>query len=284
MPSNASPVWLEVALNGAAGRQFQPKIPITPEEIIAEGVACAELGAAILHMHAYDADGAPTEDAEIYERIIEGIREKCDAIVYPTLALHGELAERMAPLEALAAKGLLEMGVVDPGSVNLTHRLQVTGDVGGFVYQNPDAHIKRGLEHAQAEGWRPAYAIYEPGFARLGAAWAEKYPQLKTPVYRFMVSDHLLFGLSPSVEAIDFYHWHISATAPGAPWMLSALDADITGVMDRALELGAHLRVGLEDAPFGSELGNVDLVEHALQRISASGRGLATPADIRAAG
>ena len=83
--------WLEVALNGGWGRHRQPGIPVTIENIVAEGVACAREGAAIVHVHAYDeASGRQRDDADAYARIIEGIRECCDCIVYPTIPLGGD--------------------------------------------------------------------------------------------------------------------------------------------------------------------------------------------------
>ena len=50
-------VWIEAALNGAWSRALQPGIPDTVEAIIAEGVACARAGAAIIHIHACDGGG-----------------------------------------------------------------------------------------------------------------------------------------------------------------------------------------------------------------------------------
>ena len=47
-------VWIEVALNGAWPRALQPNIPVTAAEIIAEGVACVNAGAAIVHAHTLD--------------------------------------------------------------------------------------------------------------------------------------------------------------------------------------------------------------------------------------
>ena len=47
-------VWIECALNGAWTRERQPAIPISRNAIIADGVAAAEAGAAIIHLHAYD--------------------------------------------------------------------------------------------------------------------------------------------------------------------------------------------------------------------------------------
>ena len=83
-------VWLEAALNGPWARALQPAIPITVGELVAEGIACAQAGAAIIHVHAYDErTGRQRDDAEIYRRIIEGIREEQDVIVYPTLPVMG---------------------------------------------------------------------------------------------------------------------------------------------------------------------------------------------------
>lgn len=278
-----SPVWLEVALNGAAGRQFQPGIPIRPEDIIAEGVDCVKAGASIVHLHVYDENGQPTEDPDIYSHVIEGIKAKCDAIVYPTLALNGSLEERFAPIKILMERGLLECGVIDPGSVNIAHRMHIEMGGGDFIYPNPTEHIREGLRLADEGGWRPAYAIYEPGFARLGAALAAKFPTLKTPIYRIMFTDNFLFGTPPSDIALQFYAKHLAETAPDAPWMISGLDADMERLIEPAIDQGAHVRVGLEDAPLGSTRSNLSYVEKAADLIQKSGKSLATARDVRAA-
>lgn len=276
-------LWLEVALNGAAGRAYQPLIPISVTEIIQEGIACAKAGASIVHLHAYDDTGKPCEDVDTYRRIIEGIKEHCDVIIYPTLSLTGSAEERHAPLIELAKLGLLEWGVIDPGSVNISHSLQVMSAADGIAYMNPDSHIRQGLELAARDNWRPAYAIYEPGFIRLGAAMAATITNIKTPIYRLMFSDNLLFGCKPSVEALNFYAGQLNETVPDAPWMLSGLDADISHIIKPAIELGAHIRVGLEDAPFGSQKSNVNQVEEAVDLIEKTGYSLAPIEEIRAA-
>ena len=59
--------WIEAALNGPWGRGLQPGIPVSPEEIIAEGIAAARAGAAIVHLHAYDPEtGRQNDDVETY--------------------------------------------------------------------------------------------------------------------------------------------------------------------------------------------------------------------------
>src|SRR5918992_1411902 len=97
--------WLEVALNGSWGKARQPAIPVSVHDIVAQGIACAREGAAIVHVHAYDeASGRQNDSAEVYARIIEGIRERIDCIVYPTIPFAREgttPVERFAGIEEL---------------------------------------------------------------------------------------------------------------------------------------------------------------------------------------
>jgi 3-keto-5-aminohexanoate cleavage enzyme len=44
-----------------------------------------------------------------------------------------------------------------------------------------------------------------------------------------------------------------------------------------------HVRVGLEDAPFGCEIGNAEQVEAAARAIENAGGSLATAAEVRIA-
>ena len=94
--------WLEVSLNGPWSRDRQPLIPISVAEIVEQGVACAQAGAAIIHVHAYDEHtGRQKDDADTYAAIIEGIREHVDVVVYPTLPFSGSSDSRK-PMSAQA--------------------------------------------------------------------------------------------------------------------------------------------------------------------------------------
>ena len=54
--------WLEVAQNGPWGKRRHPDLPVTVAEIVADGIACVEAGAAILHVHPYDEATGRQED------------------------------------------------------------------------------------------------------------------------------------------------------------------------------------------------------------------------------
>jgi uncharacterized protein (DUF849 family) len=283
-------VWIEAALNGPWSRKRQPGIPDSVQAIVGEGIECAAAGACIVHVHAYDGGGPQTFDWQVYARIIEGIRTKVDVPVYPSIPSAGigvgplptEAAERFAHVEALAERGLLEFAVVDPGSVNFTE-LAIGGDTPpAQTYLNPEAHVRHALAFAARYGFHPAYAIYEPGFTRAGAALA-RATGAKTPIYRLMFSETFAYGFPPKPWALAAHLALIEEEAPGAPWMIAGLGVDIRPLVGETVRRGGHVRVGLEDAPFGSTQTNRALVEEAVRLTRAAGGEPATVAEMRAA-
>jgi uncharacterized protein (DUF849 family) len=283
-------VWIEAALNGPWSRRRQPGIPDTVDAIVADGVACATAGACIVHVHAYDGGGPQTFDWQVYARIIEGIRTKIDVPVYPSIPSAGigtgplpsEAGARFAHIEALAARGLLEFAVVDPGSVNFTELSTDRDAPPTPTYLNPESHVRHALAFAVRYGFHPAYAIYEPGFTRAGAALARATGS-KTPIYRLMFSETFAYGFPPRPYALAAHVALLDEEAPGAPWMVAGLGVDIRPLISETVQRGGHVRVGLEDAPFGCAMTNSALVEEAARMICANGAEPATVAEMRAA-
>src|SRR5205085_1988707 len=138
---------------------------------------------------------------------IEGIRAEIDVPVYPSYPIipateaHGDAASRFAHIEALADRGLLEFAVIDPGSVNLSLATTTAGAKPAEIYRNPEAHIRHALDFAKRRGLPPAFAIYEPGFTRAGAALA-RATGVKPPIFRFMFSETFAFGFPPKPYAL----------------------------------------------------------------------------------
>jgi hypothetical protein len=82
--------------------------------------------------------------------ISEGIRNQVDVPVYPsyapiqTINIDGafhfaDAAVRFAHIEALAARGLIEFAVIDPGSVNFTLTATISGANPAGTYMNLEA-------------------------------------------------------------------------------------------------------------------------------------------------
>jgi uncharacterized protein (DUF849 family) len=287
----ATPVWLEVSLNGPWSRSKQPHIPVLADEIVDDAMRCVDAGASILHFHAYDpVTGRQRDDYDIYAPIIERIRAKADVICYPTLPFAGSVdsptpmtaEQRFAAVVKLLQAGLIEWAVVDPGSTHITHYDDIAKGKEGFIYANPESHIRYGLALAQKHRITPSYAIYEPGFMRLGAALHKAYPGAPTPIYRLMFSDHIAFGFPPVDWALEVYLKLLAQEAPTAPWMVAGLGVEIEPLIDLAVQRGGHVRVGLEDAPMGCALGNQALTQRAARRIVAAGGRLASTTEVRA--
>ncbi len=283
-------IWLEAALNGPWSRARQPEIPVTADEIVEQAVACANEGASIIHFHPYDPVTGRQRDAyEIYAPIIERIRSQVDVVCYGTLPFAGDVdalepmtaAQRFSAVDKLASSGLLEWSVVDPGSTNISTFTELPSGHEGFVYTNPESHIRHGLSLCRQHGLVPSYAIYEPGFMRLGAALKRCYPGVPQPVYRLMFSDTLSFGFPPKPWAIDAYLELLAEEDPEAPWMVAGLGAQVAPLIDEIVYRGGHVRVGLEDVPMGHRIGNVAQVRDARRRIEAAGARTATAAEVR---
>lgn len=282
-------MWLEVALNGAWTRGRQPGMPVTRAQIVEEAVACAEAGAAIVHVHAYDEDsGAPREAYEIYAPIFEDIRSRTDVICYPTVPMGPrpsagpeEARARYDVVERLARDGLIEWSVVDPGSVNLATVAELQAGADGFLYANSASDVRAGLALCREHRLVPSYAVYEPGFLRAGAVLHDAVPGVPRPVYRFMFSTGFTFGFPPTEWALDTFLRMLGAADPGSPWMVAGLGVELDRLWGAALALGGHLRVGLEDAPLGCPASNAELVLAAARAVQTAGRRLASAPEIR---
>jgi 3-keto-5-aminohexanoate cleavage enzyme len=283
-------VWIEAALKGGWSRALQPGIPDTVEAIIAEGIACARAGATIVHVHAYDGGGPQTHDWQVYARIIEGIRNEVDVPVYPSypaLTTNGDasladVAVRFAHVEALVARGLIEFAIVDPGSANFTLTKTTAAAPPAGTYMNPEDHVRHAFDFAARHGLHPDIAIYEPGFMRAGAALA-RAAGTKAPIYRLMFCNLLAVGFPPRPYALAAYLSLLEEEAPGAPWMIAGVSADIRPLIAETVRRGGHIRVGLEDAPLGTKASNPKLVEEAVRMVREHGGEPATPAEMRQA-
>ena len=284
-------VCIEVALNGPWTRRLQPAIPLTPDEIVTDAIECAKAGASIIHFHAYDAStGEQTTEFDLVARIIEQIRAKVDAVVYPAIRYMSNAEsiqddagrKRYAHLERMAARGLAEWLIVDPGSTNLVSYHDIGAGKKALVDINTPSAIRFGLEVAAKYKLHPGFAIYEPGYLRLGAALARAVESAPMPMYRLMFSDELTFGYRPREYALRSYLDLLAEEAPGAPWMVAGLGVDIRPLIPIAAQLGGHVRVGLEDARLGSRASNPHLVEEAVKLIENADATVATPAQLRA--
>src|SRR6476469_3185646 len=86
MPPRTNKVIISCALTGGIHTPtMSPALPVSPDMLAEQGVAAAQAGAAILHVHARDArDGRPTPDPAAYLAFLPRLKEGCEAIINVT--------------------------------------------------------------------------------------------------------------------------------------------------------------------------------------------------------
>jgi 3-keto-5-aminohexanoate cleavage enzyme len=278
--SDREPVIIEAAINGLSNPAANPNVPVTPEQVAADALACFDAGAAIVHHHA---DCFGVSAAAAAERYLEAWRPvwdvRPDALVYPTVHVEdGQISyEHLGPL---AAAGL-RIGLADPGSVDLG---PTDGDgvpIGSFVYANSFDTIARAFEVCGDGGLGPSLAIYEPGFLRVALAWwrAGRLPRGAMVKLYFATERGYFgapFGLPPTLTALDAYLELLEGC--DLPWAVSVVGGDViaSDVARAALECGGHLHLGLEFFAGDRAPSNVELVTEAVALCESVGRPVAT--------
>jgi uncharacterized protein (DUF849 family) len=282
------PVIIEVALNGVTSRERNPHVPQSPDEIAADAIACIDAGASVVHIHNAQMGLPVAETAARYAEALRPMRAaRPDAVLYPTMGGGTNISERYDHHRALAAEGIIDMGVIDPGSVNLAS----TADDGtppeqGHVYVNSPGDIAYMMRVCRDHHLGPSFAIYEPGFLRTVLAYHRAGTLAAGSLTKFYFSDRGYFGggyplySAPAIpEALDLYCAMVRDD--GLPWGVAVLGGDLlsTPVARLAVERGGHLRVGLEDDPSGAP--NVEQVQRAVACCAEVGRPVATAGETR---
>lgn len=263
---------VNVALTGAVpGKDDNPLLPVTPEEIAADALACAEAGAAVVHLHVRDETGEPVHRRDLYERAIAPIREGA-----PEVAICVTTSSRVDPLPASRMIGLEldddlrpEMASLTLGSFNFPNTVSV----------NPPVTIMRLLERMGELGVRPEFEVFEPGMVNTLHVLAERGLIPDPPVVNI-----LLGSLGSSPAFVSDLARIVERLPPGAEWAAAGI-----GVFQRPMTIAAaimdgNVRTGLEDNPRGESAGrwgNADAVALAVEAAKLAGRSVATPAEAR---
>jgi 3-oxoadipate:acetyl-CoA acetyltransferase len=267
------PMVINVALTGAVpGKADNVRLPVTPEEIAADAVACAEAGASVVHVHVRDESGAPVHRQDLYERAIGPIREQA-----PELVVCVTTSSRVDPDPAVRMVGLEIDGALRPEMASLT--------LGSFnfprsISANPPAMIVALLERMAELGIRPEFEVFELGMVNTLHALAERGLVPAPPVVNI-----LLGSLGSSPAFVGDLARIVERLPPEAEWAAAGV-----GIFQRPMTIAAavmdgNVRTGLEDNPRGDgslRWGNVEGVRLAEEAAALAGRVVASPAEVRA--
>src|SRR6185436_146243 len=114
-------------------KEQNPHLPITPEEMGEEARRCADAGASVIHLHARDPSGKPSQDAAHFRAAIRAIRARADVIIQTSTggAVGMSVEERCGPL-TLEGPDAPEMATLNVGSINF----------GDEIFENPAPKVE----------------------------------------------------------------------------------------------------------------------------------------------
>jgi len=287
--ADETPVIIECAINGETRPERNPNAPRKPAEIHADVLRCLDAGASVIHAHTEDIMQTGSAAAALYLAAWEPIlAERPDTLWYPTLGVGKDAAESLSHIDHIAKAIDLKLGLCDPGSTNIGAPDEQGLPV-GMVYANSYDDTRVAFEQCERLRIGPSLAIYEPGWLRTTLAFhrAGRLPAgAMVKLYfggdygLFATQPGVSFGLAPTENALLAYLDLLEGSA--LPWSVSVWGGDLfeTPIARRALELGGHLHVGLEEHFHPDHKPtNEEIVRQAAALVAEVGRPLASVAD-----
>ena len=282
----ARKVIITVAQTGAFhGKNANPNLPITPDEIAQSAYDCYNAGAAIVHVHARDKEGISTNDPNVYNEIGSKIRAQSNIITQYSTAP----ANRAGTCAEDGMKLLYDPNLVKPDMCSLDCSLISTSwDGRTFVYEWYREFLLKYAKMMKDMGIKPELECFEPTSVEDVFNILQPAGVLDDPVSLSFVMgmDKISQGaISFSEENLDFMikklpknqFVNFSTISIGAK-------NHVPGMAMTVLK-GGGARVGMEDniyyAPGELLKSNAQMVERAVRIIRELGLEVATPDEAR---
>ncbi|WP_306057150.1 BKACE family enzyme [Natronococcus wangiae] len=266
------PLIVTAALTGGVhGKEANPNLPETPEEIGRAAAEVEEAGASVVHLHARRPNGERTFATERFQEIDDAVRRHADDVIvqHSTGGTGAPDADRHRPLRTDPPP---EMASLDMGPLNRYDHL-TSENTRGLVDSLHEEMVDRGI--------KPELEVFNDGHLNEVRGLLERR-ELADPVYAT-----LIFGpgtLTPPrprnfLNAVDNF-------PDGALFNTLGFGRHQLPFATMGILFGGHVRVGLEDNVYyrRGELAesNAQLVERVVRLAEELGREVATPARARA--
>jgi uncharacterized protein (DUF849 family) len=291
-------VVITCAVTGAIHTpSMSPHLPVTPDEIIADSLAAAEAGAAILHLHARNPEnGRPDQTPEAFARFLPRIKQQTNAVINITSggSPFMKVEERVKPAEVFKPEvASLNMGSINFALFHLLDRyknfkhswepefLESTRDL---VFRNSFKDIEYILKTCSGNDTRFEFECYDIAHLYNLKHFLDR-GLVKPPLFVQSVFG-ILGGIGTHAEDVmqmkrtadrlfgDQYRWSVLG-AGSAQMRIAAM----------AAAMGGNVRVGLEDSlwagPGRLATSNAEQVRIARSIIEGLGLAIATPDEAR---
>ncbi len=231
--SDPTPCIITVAITGSLPKkQDNPAVPITIAEQVESTQAAFEAGATLAHLHVRNDDQTPSSDPEKFARLLEGLRRHCPGMILQvsTGGRSGAGHERGGMLHLGA-----DMASLATGSCNFPTR----------VYENAPDLVEWLAGEMLAHDVKPEIEAFDLSMI-FKAVELEKQGRIKGPLHVQFVMG-VKNAMPVDREVLEFYVATLRRLAPDATWTGAGIGKDQITLNRWSLELGGHVRTGLED-------------------------------------
>lgn len=272
-------------------------LPYRAEDIAEQAIAAAEAGAALLHLHARNpADGSISMDPADFARFLPVIKQRTDAVINISTggSMQSTIQTRLAP--ALWASP--EMCSLNMGSMNFSfHPLadrytewkfpweeDYVRNSKNFIFRNTFGDIEEVARTLDPHQVKYEHEIYDVGHL-YNLKHCVDQGLFRAPIFLQFVMG-ILGGIGADVENLVF----LKRTADklfgdGYRWSVLGAGAAQMPLAAAAVQMGGHVRVGLEDSLYISRgqlaESNAQQVEKVRRILTDLGHDIATPDEAR---
>ena len=293
-------VIVTAAVTGASFTPtMNPHLPYKTDHLIADSIAAAKAGAAIIHIHGRNEhDGSPTSDPEIFREYAAGIKAETDAVINMTTggATGQTIDERLNVVKQLQPEMCsCNLGTMNYGGFPMIPKYQGKWEhdweepflelTRTEPFSSSFADIEYMLKYLQNEtGTRMEFEAYDVGHLYT-LAYYQGLGLVKPPIMVQMVIN-TLGGIGPDIDNVLF----MVRTAQ----RLLGADAEISvlgggrhqfNLITVGAMMGCNVRVGMEDNLYIGKgqlaKSNTEYVEKTRRIFDELSLGIATPAEAR---
>jgi len=255
-------------------KAMTPHVPVTIQEIVEDVHEAVEIGITMVHLHARDEQtGEPTYKADVYDKIISGIRKFSSDLIICVSLSGRTFSEFEKRAECLNLQGDVkpDMGSLTLSSLNFNKQASLNSPE---IVQALAQEMKRCNILAELEAFDSGMINY--------AKYLESKGLLEAPHYF-----NLIVGNIACAQA-DLLHIGVMVRdlPPNSLWSLGGVGDYQLMVNSIAIAAGGGVRVGLEDDiwydPARTKLArNSELIRRIHNIAEADERKIMPPAELR---
>lgn len=243
-------IVLTCALTGAGPFSGNPNQPVTPQQIADSGLAAAEAGAAILHVHVRDLKTKELSgDLELYEETVGLIRKYNSNVILNLTTGLGSGYYPEDPLHPIKAGPESHLWTAEK---RVEHVLKlkpeictfdlVTGQVFGGIVISTEQQLSKMANLIRAAGVMPELELFDTGDLVLAKNLIKKGVLEGPGIYSFVMG--LNYAMPADTETMLFIRNMLPA---GAQFTGFGIGKNQFPMAIQSAILGGHMRVGMED-------------------------------------